>query len=424
MNLKLLKDRNLVLLITAKFISLIGSQLQTFALSLYVLALTGSATNFAIVTAISIIPRIVIGPLAGVIADWFNRKKIIVYTDLLSGIIVGIYWVMFRLNGEISLIGIYFLAVILSVISSIFLPAISTILPSIVKKDDLVDANGLDSLTTNIGNLIAPLIGGILFTTLGLEGILLINSISFIFSAIGEMFINIPKLDIKSEKLNTRVFITEFFEGIKFVKQKSFVFNIIILALVLNFALSPIFSLGLTYIGKQVLKITDSQYGIMESILMASMIISPFIVSKLNRNINPGKIMFLSIFSSSLLTVLIALISSDVYTSLFSSNFVPYISIIVVGFIIGMITSIANISVTIIIQKEIPLTMMGRVSAVISTGCVSAVPIGQLIFGILFDNFEAWVCIIFASLILLITILKFRISLLKGPEKELELNKS
>ncbi|MBZ9609642.1 MFS transporter [Clostridium estertheticum] len=420
MNLKPLREKNFIVLMFGKFISLIGSTMQTFALSLYVLNVTGSATKFAAVTAVGIIPRVILGPIAGVFADWFDRKKLIVYADIISGIIIGIYWIVYKLNGCISLTSIYVLAIIMAVINSVFLPAISTIIPSIVENDDLVEANGVDSFILTVGNVLAPILAGILFSIYGLIGILLVNSVSFILSGVSEMFIIIPKLSVKSNKLSVKSFLTDFGEGIAFIKQKKLILTIITLALFINFILYPIFGLGITYISKEIFKITDFQYGILQSTLFAALLISTVVVGKISKVIKPGKIIFLSIFSSALVTGVIAVISTSAYVNLFSSNIIPYISIIIAGCIIGMIMNIASITVITIIQKEVPLSMMGRVSAVMSAGCMAAIPIGQMIFGIFFDTLEAWACVTIGSLMLLIIILAFRSKLIKEPPVDLE----
>lgn len=75
MKFNLLKEKNFSLLMFGKITSLIGSNMQSFALSLFVLSTTGSATKFASILAIALIPQLLLGPFAGVIVDWFYRKK-------------------------------------------------------------------------------------------------------------------------------------------------------------------------------------------------------------------------------------------------------------------------------------------------------------------------------------------------------------
>ena len=72
---KVNKTKDFSLLIFGKFVSLLGSNILQFALSLYVLAITGSAAIFASILSVSILPRLLLSPIAGVFGDWFDRKK-------------------------------------------------------------------------------------------------------------------------------------------------------------------------------------------------------------------------------------------------------------------------------------------------------------------------------------------------------------
>jgi len=188
MKMYLVKQRDFSLLIFGKLVSSIGSQMQSFALSLYVLSITGSATKFASVLAITIIPKLILGPIAGVFADWFDKKKMMVGLDILSGIIIGIFVLIYRITGGLDMTHIYILSIALSLIGVIFQPVTSSILPSIIKKEELVDGNGLSSFVMDLGNLLSPALAGILMGAYGLYVILIINSISFILSGISESF--------------------------------------------------------------------------------------------------------------------------------------------------------------------------------------------------------------------------------------------
>lgn len=416
MKVSLLKRKDFSLLMLGKLVSLLGTQMQDFALSLYVLKITGSATKFASVLAVTIIPQLILGPIAGVFTDWFDRKKIIVYLDILSGITVGIYAIIFAVNGCLSLVQIYILAIILSMISLLFSPAITTIIPTITKKEELVDANGINSFIMNLGNLAAPALAGTLLGFYGMFLILVINSISFILSSVCEIFIDIPKTNKKPEKIDAKSFLNDFSEGVKFIKNKKIIFSIITLGLVINFAFNPTFTVGLTYISKQILRISDYQYGILQTTLVIPMIIAPFICSIMGKKMKLSKILFLDIFFTSILVGIMAIIPSKVYLNLFNTNFIPYISLISIIFIISIIVSVGNISLNVMVQQEVPLEMLGRVSTVMSSVCMAAIPIGQIVFGVLFDKIEAWICILICSAILFIAILAFKKSLYRDNE--------
>ncbi|MGH4124734.1 MAG: MFS transporter [Clostridium sp.] len=399
MKFKILKQKSFSLLMIGKLVSLIGSEMQGFALSLYVLKITGSAAKFASVLAITIIPKLILGPIAGVLVDWFDRKKIIVYLDMLTGILIGIYAMLFMINGSLSMGSIYVLSILLSFISLLFQPAISTIIPSIIKKEDLIDANGINSLIMSVGSLIAPAVAGVLFGIYGMLVILIINSISFILSSISEMFIHVPKSNKKPEKVNVHVFFNDFSEGIRFIKSKKIMVTIISFACILNFAFAPIGSIGLAFISKKILKVTDYQYGALEGILVTSMIIAPFIMSKVSKKFTIGKIFFLDIFITSILSAIMAVIPSSFYLNLFNSNLIPYISLIIITFMIGLIISIGNIALSTMFQQEVPLEIMGRVGTVMSSLSMAAMPLGLMLFGFLFDKIDAWICVAITSLI-------------------------
>ncbi|SFB42895.1 MFS transporter [Clostridium frigidicarnis] len=414
MKFGLLKKKDFSLLMLGKLVSFVGTQMQSFALSLYVLSLTGSATKFASVLAITLVPQLILGPIAGVFVDWVSKKKIIVYLDILNGVLIGIYAIIYKINGGLELWQIYTLTIVLAVISLIFNPAISTVIPTIVKKEDLVDANGINSFIINIGMVAAPAIAGILFGLYGLAVILVVNSFSFILSAISEIFINIPLCNTRPKKINFKSFYHDFSEGIKFIKNNEDIYTIIILALVINFGFTPIGEVGLAYISKEVIKVSDLQYGMLQSILVTSMMISPFICSRISKKMGLGKILFYNIFISSILIGILGIVPSNFYLGLFQGNFFPYVSFIIINFIICLILSIVNIALNAMIQEKIPLPMMGRVMAVMTTGCMAAVPLGQLIFGFLFDKIETWICIEISAVLILVSILMFKKLLLKN----------
>lgn len=79
-----LKNKNFLLLLLGKFISLVGDEFQDFALSLYVLEITGSAVKFASVLAVATIPKVIFGPICGVFSDWFDKKKLMILLNCIS----------------------------------------------------------------------------------------------------------------------------------------------------------------------------------------------------------------------------------------------------------------------------------------------------------------------------------------------------
>lgn len=407
MKVSLLKQKDFSLLMFARLVSLIGTQMQDFALSLYVLKVTGSATKFASVVAIALIPQIILAPFAGVFADWFDRKKIIIILDLISGIVVGLFAFIFFVQGGLSLPLVYALAIILAVLSALYQPAVGTVIPSIIKKDDLMDANGLSSMVISLGSLAAPIVAGVLFGAMGLFLILILNSASFLIGSLSEVFINIPKTNKEPESISLKTFKTDFMEGVNFIKIHKIILTIVTLAAFINFIFAPL-NVGLTYVSKQILRITDFQFGLLESSFVVSMMVAPILASYFAKKYRVGVILFWGILFSSMLLGVLAIIPSPIFLSLFKSNLIPYISIIILCFAIGLISTVVNIALSVMFQQIVPLDMMGRVGTVMGTCCMVCMPLGTALFGILYDKLAAWICLLISSVAAITIMMIFR----------------
>lgn len=416
MNFKLLKKRDFALLMFGKFTSLTGTQMQDFALSLYVFNKTGSATLFASVIIVALIPQIVLTPFCGVLSDMLDRKKTIVNLDMISGFITVVFGTLFIKNGGLPLYQIYLMVILLAIVSALYQPSSATIIPSIIERKDFMSANSISSVVTNIGNLISPIIAGFIYAIWGLFVMIFINAISFFLTAIAEMFINIPKVKNKNKKINLKSFGTELKEGILFIRNRREIVNLILLAPIINFVFSPLFSTGIITITKKVLKVSNSQYGIIEMVLVGAMLISPYITAKFYKNVPLGRVLYIDVLISSILIGIMAIVPSKSFLSLFTNNSIPIIVLLILGSLCTMVITTVNIALGTMFQKIVPLPMIGRVSSVMNTICLISIPLGQLLFGRLFDKLNSSICILISCGILLASVLVFRKSLLSTKD--------
>lgn len=424
MNLKLLKNRDFTLLVLGQVVSLFGSRVQSFALSLYVLAETKSTVQFASVLAISMLPNLILGPFAGVLVDWWDRKKIIVSLDLLSGIIILVTALVYHTNGELSMTYIYGLSVTFSIIGLLFDPASRTIIPSIVSKDELVEANSISSMVMSISNFVTPLIAGVLYGTFGLLLIFIINGISFIFSGISEMFIRIPKLNHHNKKMTPAQFAKDFVEGVNFVRINKAIFSLLLMALSLNFVYSPVMSIGIIHLCKQIFQVSDKSYGLMQSILVTATFLTPVLLPIVVKRTTIVKLLLFNLTSAACMVSLIALISTDFFRIGLFNNQIGFISLIGVVFINVIFINLSNMALTTMMQKIIPFELMGRVGTFRSSLVMAIIPLGQMIFGYLFDHLAAYQCYLISSVFMFITIIIFRKPLLEYDRQEALENES
>lgn len=417
MNFKLLRNKDFTLLVLGKLVSLVGSVMQSFALSLYVLKLTGSGSIFASVMAVSIIPRLILGPICGVFVDWFDRKKIIVALDFLSGaLVLGLY--VISITAGVQLIHVYIVVILMAVISSLFNPAISTAIPSIMKKEELLDANSFNTMTMTIGNLVGPMLAGIIYGIFGLPVTLLLNGISFILSAISEIFIDLPNNRSDRKNISYRKFKTDFGEGIKYILGKSTLTKLLGAAFIINFAFNPMFSIGLMFVSKMILKVGDMEYGALQTTLVAGSLIGTLLVGKVSKRFELTRIFYSGVLFCGVFVSLIGLCSARVFIDLFQSSAIPFIILAAVGLIIVTGVSIINISMLTLNQKEIPNELLGRVNSVWATISTGAIPLGQIFFGMLYDKLPGYVPALFTAFVLISTAIYLMLSLPKEKKEE------
>lgn len=400
----LLKNKNFSLLLAGNAVSLLGSNMQQFALSLYVLALTGSATIFSTMLAISILPRIILTPFAGVFGDWFDRKKSIVTMDTINGLLIGAYAILFFLKGGISIFGIYLLVVLLEITEIFFGSAMAAVTPSIVKKEELFDANSLKSVVSNVCSMIAPLIAAVLYGVIGMQGMLVMNSVSFLLSAFSETFIEVPSLHKKPEKINMKNFVQDFKEGLGILKEIRILKNIIGLGMILNFSLGAVFNVALVFVLKETLSASDMEIGIFSSLLSLSMVLTPLLLAGFAKSVNLGKLMIYSFIAVSLV---ICTMGGTLMGGLFTRNMI-FVLLIALSFVIGIFVSMANISLGTMFDSIVPKSAMGRVGSVMSLLMTIIQPIGQVLMGVGMDFMKPQYPMILAGVIMGLGVIYYR----------------
>lgn len=419
MKFELIKQKDFSLLMLGKFVSLVGSNMQQFALSLYVLTITGSATIFASILSISILPRLLVSPIAGVFGDWFDRKKTIVMLDFINGLILGIFAVIYIVKGSLSIFLIYILVILLEITEIFFDSAMSAVMPSLVEKEELMEANSLNSLIMNIGNILSPVIAAIFYGNYGIKVILMFSSISFILSAISELFINIPKSHKKPETIDIKTFKADLMEGIDIIRSNRLISTMIGLGTIINFSITPLFGIGLIYITKEVLMVSDMQFGVFQTVVSISMLLAPLLCGSIIKKKRIGRLTHDSFITVAILIFVMSIFPSSVLLKTFNSNMVPYIGLIIITFIVGLVVTAANIAIGTLFNQVVPLDLMGRTSTVFNLAVTIFIPVGQMIFGFLYDIMLSSVVIILSGMILIIVTTLYKKALLSYDESEL-----
>jgi MFS family permease len=176
------RNPNYARLWLADAISLIGDWFSLIALAVLVARYSqGSGLAVSGLLLAQLLPAVVVGPFVGILVDRWDRKRIMIASDLLR-VAITLGFLLIRGPGDLWLV--YLLTVAQFTVSSIFEPARSAIMPRVVRPDDLVTANVLSSVTWSAMLALGGLLGGVVAAFLGVTAALLLNSLSFVISAV------------------------------------------------------------------------------------------------------------------------------------------------------------------------------------------------------------------------------------------------
>jgi len=195
----LLKNKNFTLLTVGGFISSIGDYLYNIGITVYIYSLTKSVGAVALMWLSRAVLRIPVLYLSGIIADYYNKKRVITFTNLIS----VIFAFLFIFVNEKTLLPIYILAFLLQSLNDIDMSSETAILPELVSKDQLQYSNSAFSFLESTSVFLAPAIGGIIYKFYGSNILFIINAASFLIAGILFSFIKYThvKSEINREKI-------------------------------------------------------------------------------------------------------------------------------------------------------------------------------------------------------------------------------
>lgn len=388
---------NLGLLITGRGVSSLGTSILNFALSLYVLDLTGSAAAFSLVLSMGILPAVFVNIFGAVFVDKYDKKKIIVISDILSGISVLVYAYIFSLNSESLLILILYVST-LSVLQSFFNLAINASIPNIVSNDRVTKANSVLQAEFALLRIIGPILGAIAYNSIGMELIFLINGISFIISGISEIFIMFTsKVDKKQDK--SIKYIDNVKEVFKYLNTQKVIKFLLTFGVIINFIYNPLILMVIAYINYNVINVSSFQLSLIEASIAVGVIVGAVFVS-LYKSPN---VLISKFFKLLLIQSILILFWIFPETPIFdnSSKWLITIVFCIILLSISALNTIQNIPLFSYFHLKIPEELRGRVFGILNTALMISTPIGMWLYGLFFE-FVDWIYIPIISGILMI----------------------
>jgi len=381
--------KNFNLMVLGQIISILGSALLRFALSLYVLDTTGSESLFATLYAISNIP-LLLAPLGGAIADRFNRRNLMVIFDFTSSTIV-LCLILLMSTGNISVFMIGVIMVLLSIISTLYAPAVTASIPLLVEENKLEGANGLVQAVQALSAVAAPVLGGILYGLMGVQTVIIFSCISFFLSAIMEIFIKIPFVKREQTGHIIPTIAKDMKEGFVYVVKQKFILKVGVIAVLLNLILSPYFLVGAPIVLRVTMQSSDALYGIGMGLINFATILGALSVGHFSKKMSLKKL-HRWILGAALMMIPMTL---SLMPFMLELGYYPSFTVFMLG-AIPIAASMTIISIYIItkVQKVTPNENLGKVMAIMMAVAQCAAPLGQILYGVIF---ETWSTQIFIS---------------------------
>lgn len=399
------KDFTLVLI--GQIISLFGNAMLRFALPLYLLNLTGSSMVYGTVTACAFIPPILLSPIGGMIADRVNKRNVMVVLDFFTATLILVFSLLMHRVNLIVLLTVTLM--LLYGIASAYQPSVQASIPALVGQEHFMMANSMINTISSFAFLIGPALGGVWYSAYGIKPILWICMFCFLLSAVMELFINIP---FEAQALKGGIWKTvkmDFTESVRFIqKEKPVIGKTLFVISGINLFLSAMIIVALPYLITEVFPFEAAQanrlYGYAQGALAAGGLIGGICAGVFAR--------LLSIQKSGNLIILCAICVFPISAILFGSpsGMLNYLVLTLCCFFIIACSTIFTVQMMSFIQTETPQQMIGKVIAVILTVSMCAQPLGNALYGILFDickGFEALV-VLFSGVVSLIIAISAR----------------
>ena len=415
--MKKLINRNFALYSLGRLVSLLGSGIQNVAIPLYILRTTGSGFAMGIFACVELLPQLFLMPIGGVLGDYFNRKRIMVMSDLLSGVISILLFLSIR-EGAIYLPVLFGCQILLSSVMAVFDTATAAMLPELVGDEELLKGNSIVGSIDSMTNIAGPVIGAALFGIFGLKAVFIINGVSFLLSAASETFIEYKPEKVTNEKLTVAKSRKDIKEGFAFLKKSKGIMSLIMFSAVANFFGIASLAVILPYIFVEGIGFTNNQFGILQGSIMAGILIGNIILSMIAGKSAKNKIVILGLSAEALIFFVMGIFF---YPRVFEALGGPGLKLMGIFMVFLVMFGVSNAflrtSIFTNIQLMIPNELRARVLSAYSFSMQAIAPIGVFAAGIALDMVEYYQLFMFCTIMITLTTAVF---FLRAPQESFD----
>ena len=392
MNQKKGFSKDFWLVVTGQIISLFGNAVMRFALPIHLLNVTGSAAVLGVVSGCAFIPLAVMSPIGGIIADRVNKRNIMVFLDFFTSALTILFLLFY---GKVNITGLVMVMLfMLYGISGAYQPSVQASIPVLVSGERVMQANAVINMVSSLSGLLGPALGGIAYSLWGIYPVLAMAAGCFFLSAVMELFIHIPSSRRTRNVSVLREAAADLKQSISYIsREKSEIGKLTLCCAGVNLVMSSLMIIGLPVIVMQLLRFSESEasrlYGFMQAALAVGGLAGGVGAGVLGAKLRVDKSWKLLAYCGILLVPLGVILMID------GPAYLTYTLLTAVGMVIMALSSIYSIQIMSYIQMTVPQEMIGKVISWIIAVSTCAQPVGQMVYGFLFEKLDHGVFIIF-----------------------------
>ena len=352
-----------------QLVSQVGDGITRLALLWFVYSITGSALQTTVIGLLQTLPPVIFGPLIGVYLDRLPKKSIMIGSDLLRALIIGVIPCVIPVE-TLTVAHLFVLVFLNSIASTVFGPAMIASVPFIVTREQFTAANALLQITSSLGVIAGSTLSGIGIAALSSQKVLCVNAVTYIVSAACLLFVRIPYVaPARAEGGQMESTIRDLLEGFRYALKKQMILQLILTAALYSFGMSA-FSTLFPILGKNMLGLGPAEVGYLWSSLGIGLLAISVGLLRMSEWELSKRIQAIAVSSAITGIALWALVWT-------SNRVMAGILLGVIGAGIGLFTPVAWG----VLQEIVPQRMVGRLLTLYGAGAMAAAMVGMTIFG-------------------------------------------
>lgn len=382
-------------LLLSNMINRFGDSVDVIAFEWLVYQVTGSAAWTAVIFGINNLPTVLLQPFAGVLVEGMNKKRVMVVTDCIRGVITA-GLVALYLTGNVTPWILAAFTLLHSTVEAFSLPAGMALVPKLLEKKYYEYGTSLSNTVSTVVQLLGMGVAGVIIGVFGIWVAILTDAVSFFGSALIRSFIRIKETELQREKLNPGAYKKDLAGGVKYLKEVPVVRNFCLLAVVLNAGVVPLNALQ-TPLAYEVMGQGSEMLSVMSVLLTLGMLAGSLVFPKISERF-PVR--------TTIVTGGIAIgIGSMAYTLGSCLKQLPWAVYLLAGavsFLIGISASILTAVLSVQFMKSVQQEYLARVGAIFNASATAAMPVTSFLISGLASKFSVVQIFIVSGTILVV----------------------